>query len=96
MEFKELLKSDQRLVILRSLYEMSGYEANESILDECLDTYGHKISRDAVRVHLAWLEEQDLIELRDVSGCKVARLTMRGSDCATGQAIVPGVKRPRA
>lgn len=44
MGFKELLKEDQRLVILRSLHDMTGYEANESILDSCLDTYGHKIS----------------------------------------------------
>ncbi|MEF1255986.1 VpaChn25_0724 family phage protein [Vibrio sp. M260112] len=96
MAFKDLLKEDQRLVILRSLYEMAGYEANESILDSCLDAYGHKISRDAVRTHLYWLQEQDLIGLREVAGCQIATLTGRGEDVATGQAIVPGVKRPRA
>ncbi|EOV1090641.1 ArsR family transcriptional regulator [Vibrio fluvialis] len=96
MSFKELLTEDQRLVILRSLHEMAGYEANESIIDSCLDAYGHKISRDMVRNHLAWLEEQGLITLRDVGGCQVARLTGRGEDVATGQAQVPGVKRPRA
>lgn len=96
MSFKELLQEDQRLVILRSLHEMAGYEANESIIDSCLDAYGHKISRDMVRNHLAWLDEQGLITLRDVGGCQVARLTGRGEDVATGQAQVPGVKRPRA
>ncbi|ELL9331488.1 ArsR family transcriptional regulator [Vibrio fluvialis] len=96
MSFKELLTEDQRLVILRSLHEMAGYEANESIIDSCLDAYGHKISRDMVRNHLAWLEEQGLLTLRDVGGCQVARLTGRGEDVATGQARVPGVKRPRA
>ncbi|EPB6723269.1 ArsR family transcriptional regulator [Vibrio fluvialis] len=96
MSFKELLQEDQRLVILRSLHEMAGYEANESIIDSCLDAYGHKISRDMVRNHLAWLEEQGLLTLRDVGGCQVARLTGRGEDVATGQAQVPGVKRPRA
>lgn len=96
MSFKELLTEDQRLVILRSLHEMAGYEANESIIDSCLDAYGHKISRDMVRNHLAWLDEQGLITLRDVGGFQVARLTGRGEDVATGQAQVPGVKRPRA
>ncbi|MGL4829886.1 MAG: VpaChn25_0724 family phage protein [Vibrio sp.] len=96
MSFKELLQEDQRLVILRSLHEMHGYEANESIVDSCLDAYGHKISRDAVRTHLFWLQEQGLVSLRDVGGCQVARLTGRGEDVATGQAVVPGVKRPRA
>ncbi|AGF90989.1 hypothetical protein VPQG_00016 [Vibrio phage VBpm10] len=96
MGFKELLKEDQRLVILRSLHDMTGYEANESILDSCLDTYGHNISRDAVRTHLSWLEEQGLISIRTVLDCQVAKLTGRGEDVAIGQAIVPGVKRPRA
>jgi repressor of nif and glnA expression len=96
MSFKSLLTEDQRLVILRSLHEMQGYEANESIVDSCLDAYGHNISRDQVRVHLAWLEEQGLITLRQVSDCQIARLTGRGEDVATGQANVPGVKRPRA
>ncbi|ARR08655.1 hypothetical protein Vc3S01_A0682 [Vibrio campbellii] len=75
---------------------MDGYEANESILDSCLDAYGHKISRDAVRTHLAWLEEQSLITIRTVAECQIATLTGRGEDVATGQARVPGVKRPRA
>lgn len=96
MSFHELLTADQRLVILRSLHEMNSYEANESIIDSCLDAYGHKVSRDTVRNLMAWLEEQGLVTLRDVSGCQVARLTGRGEDVATGQANVPGVKRPRA
>ncbi|EJL6420083.1 ArsR family transcriptional regulator [Vibrio cholerae] len=96
MSFKEILTEDQRLVILRSLHEMHGYEANESIIDSCLDAYGHKISRDVVRTHLFWLQEQGLVSLRDVGDCQIARLTGRGEDVATGQAVVPGVKRPRA
>jgi repressor of nif and glnA expression len=96
MAFKDLLQQDQRLLILRSLNDMAGYEANESIIDSCLDAYGHKISRDAVRTHLAWLEEQGLVNVREVAGCQIATLTQRGEDVATGQAVVPGVKRPRA
>lgn len=94
--FKTLLTEDQRLVILRSLLEMQGYEANDSIIDSCLETYGHNISRDLVRSHLSWLAEQGLITLRNVDDCHIARLTGRGEDVAKGQATVPGVKRPRA
>ncbi|WP_447077687.1 VpaChn25_0724 family phage protein [Shewanella algae] len=95
MSFKTLLIEDQRLVILRSLMEMHGYEANESIIDSCLDAYGHKVSRDQVRSHLSWLDEQGLVTVRNIQECQIARLTSRGEDVATGQAIVPGVKRPR-
>ena len=90
-----ILQEDRRLVILRSLNEMAGYEANESIINQCLEQYAHNVSRDVVRSELAWLEEQQLINLRDVSGYMVAKLTARGADAATGKATVPGVKKPR-
>lgn len=92
---REFVVSDQRLLILRSLREMAGYSANESILDSCLETYGHNISRDAVRTHMRWLEEQGLVNVENVGGCLVAKLTGRGDDVATGQAVVDGVKKPR-
>ncbi|EHR39612.1 hypothetical protein [Alishewanella jeotgali] len=95
MAMQRIMQEDRRLVILRSLNELAGYEANESIINQCLEAYGHNISRDAVRVELAWLEEQQLLTLRDVSGYMVARLNSRGADVATGKATVPGVKKPR-
>ncbi|EIJ6701603.1 ArsR family transcriptional regulator [Serratia marcescens] len=92
---REILDSDQRLVILRSLVEC-GDSANESVLQTCLQAYGHRISRDVVRTHLAWLAEQRLVSLSDVAGCYVAAITGRGDDVANGLAVVPGVKKPRA
>lgn len=86
MSFKELLTEDQRLVILRSLHEMHGYEANESIIDSCLDAYGHKISRDVVRTHLFWLQEQGLVSLRDVA---IAKLRASLAVVKTWQRVKP-------
>ncbi|MCL7726146.1 hypothetical protein [Actinobacillus pleuropneumoniae] len=94
MSLKELITQDQRLVILRSLVD-AGFNANESILDDCLKVYGHKVSRDLVRNHLNWLEEQGLVQidrLRD--GFMVAQITQYGLDVANGEAFVNGVKRP--
>lgn len=93
---KNIFHQDQRLVILRSLSEAGGYDANESILDDCLAMYGHKISRDLVRNHLSWLEEQGLVTLERLeSGFMIAKITQRGLDVANGEAVVNGVKRPR-
>lgn len=91
---RDLLASDRRLVLLRSLTEC-GNSANESVLQTCLEAYGHRMSRDAVQTELAWLDEQRLIRLSDVSGCYVAEITGRGVDVAAGLATVPGVKKPR-
>ena len=92
---RDIFTQDQRLVILRSLAD-AGYDANESILDDCLTLYGHKISRDLVRNHLNWLEEQGLVKIERLSGgFMVAKITQRGLDVANGEAVVDGVKRPR-
>lgn len=91
---KNIFTKDQRLVILRSLVE-AGYDANESILDDCLALYGHKISRDLVRTHLNWLEEQGLVKIERLdNGFMIATITQRGVDVANGEAVVDGVKRP--
>ena len=95
MSMMELLDADRRLVILRSLVDVGG-EANESILNDCLDAYGHRISRDQVRTHINWLAEQGLVTVEMVGSYMVARLTGRGQDAAEGRATVPGVKKPRA
>ncbi|BAN97870.1 VpaChn25_0724 family phage protein [Symbiopectobacterium sp. Eva_TO] len=91
----DILTQDQRLVIVRSLNEYHG-ELNESVLQDCLDAYGHKVSRDRVRVLLAWLAEQDLLRLDTLpGGYLVAHLSGRGQEVAEGRATVPGVKKPR-
>lgn len=95
MALKELLQQDRRLVIVRVLNEMPGYEANDSIINSALDAYGHNVSRDLVLSELHWLQEQGLLNLRDLAGTQVARITQRGIDVAKGQATHPGVKRPR-
>jgi Fe2+ or Zn2+ uptake regulation protein len=95
MSLRDLLEEDRRLVILRSLVEIGG-EANESILNDCLDAYGHRVSRDQVRTLITWLAEQGLIIVETVGSYMVASLTGRGQDAAEGRATVPGVKKPRA
>lgn len=91
---KELLDADQRLVMLRSLVDAGG-EANESILQDCLDVFGHRVSRDQVRTHITWLAEQGLVAIENVGSYMVANLTGRGQDVAEGRSTVPGVKKPR-
>ncbi len=91
---KDLLDADQRLVILRSLVDAGG-EANESILQDCLDVFGHRVSRDQVRTHITWLAEQGLVVVENIGSYMVAQLTGRGQDVAEGRSTVPGVKKPR-
>ena len=93
--YTELLDSDRRLVILRSLEEDAGYTLNESVLHSILEAMGHRVSRDRVRTDMEWLAEQGLVTTHEVVSVKVATITGRGADVACGRATVPGVKRPR-
>lgn len=92
--FAEVMREDQRLVILRLLHESNSYTLNSSILTTALAHLGHEISRDQVKTHLAWLGEQELVSLEEVvPGLLVARLSERGQEVVIGRASVPGVKR---
>lgn len=95
-KFADYLREDMRLVILRLLSELPQYKANSSVLVAALDQYGHSPSRDQVKTELAWLAEQGLVSCDDLGPVRVATLTERGSDVASGRAVVPGVKRPGA
>lgn len=94
MSYKDIVSADQRLVILRFLVEMNG-QANDSVLQKVLASFGHSISRDKVKTHLHWLNEQELLTIETVLSTEVASITGRGEDVATGRAKVPGVGAPR-
>jgi Fe2+ or Zn2+ uptake regulation protein len=91
--FADLMNQDRRLVILRLLAEANS-EANESLLQIALERFGHRVSRDQARGDLAWLKEQGLVEVDEIAGLMIARLTQRGFECANGIVTVPGVRRP--
>lgn len=83
-----------RLCILRSLSEVTGHQANSSILTDIVNDFGLPCSRDFIETQLAWLEEQQLVRLeRPIATVTVVHLTKRGLDAAEGKALVPGVKR---
>lgn len=94
MAYKDVIVADQRLVILRFLEENNG-SGNDSICQKVLQTYGHKVSRDQVKTHFNWLNENGLIDIESVLSTDVATLTGRGHDVAQGNARQPGVGVPR-
>lgn len=94
MAMHVVLSEDQRLCLLRSLNDCGG-NANDSVLQDCLDLYGHNVSRDMIKTHLTWLEEQGVVTIEDLAGCYVATLTQRGYEHVEGRTVIPGVKRAR-
>jgi repressor of nif and glnA expression len=92
--YDDVVRQHRRCSMLRFLADITGNEANDSLLRDVLDQHGLACSRDAVRVEIAWLEEQGLVTVVDIAGIKIATATERGIDAGLGRAIVPGVKRP--
>jgi len=95
MAISKIIVSHQRLVVLRLLSEVPGYDLNDSIIQDGLDRYGLDISRDALRAQLEWLEELGLVTLEKLGSTYIATLTGRGGDVACGRATVSGIKKPR-
>jgi len=95
MSFTDLKNEHIRLTVLQLLAQDPGYDLNESILLTLVNEFGHQVSRDALRTHLAWLAEQGLLTVKVVgANLQLAKLTTRGDDAAHGRASIPGVKRP--
>ena len=92
---RELFRSNQRIMILQAIEQDADYSLSNEMLQRALKSVGHAVSVVAVDGHLDWLEERDLVSVRDVgSGIRVAKLTRHGLDVAHGDAQVTGVDRP--
>ncbi|WP_028574348.1 VpaChn25_0724 family phage protein [Desulfonatronovibrio hydrogenovorans] len=91
MGYQETITKNRRLEILRLLAETPGYEAGQGMIYQALPVAG---SFDQVAGDLDWLEEQQLVKISSPGGYRIARITQRGLDVATGKSRVTGVARP--
>lgn len=86
-----LFASDRRGLVLKLLAQSGGLAANEHLLQSALRSFGHDVSRDCIRADLAWLQEQGLITIQEVSALYIAKLSQRGLDVAAVRVKHPGV-----
>jgi hypothetical protein len=92
--FDKEQREDRRLTILLYLSAAPGGKANSFIVQRILRKFGHDIGYDRVMTETAWLGEQGLVQVEELPGMVVARITPRGRDVAAGSVIVPGVAEP--
>jgi hypothetical protein len=67
MSLAQIHAEDRRLIILRSLDE-SGYHANETVLKQVTEQFGHAPSRDLIRSDLLYLTEHSLVRCPRTAG----------------------------
>ncbi len=92
LDYRDTMAEDQRLLILQILQGEPDQTADSGRLRQRLTALRHQPSSDQLSAHLAWLDEARLITLVGVH-VRIARLTVRGEDVATGRAHHPGVAR---
>ena len=83
----------RRLCILQVLADSNAYATSEDVLLQELDSRGHRISFDRLRTDIAWLHEQQVVQLKTGPLWGIY-LTQTGLDSALGRMWTPGVKRP--
>lgn len=86
----------RRLSILKHLERSSEFTSNASILIDVVRGVGITTTEAQMRAALAWLSEQELIEMVDHGHVVIATATVRGAEVALGHVTHPGVKRPTA
>jgi DNA-binding transcriptional ArsR family regulator len=91
MSFNRRVTERRRLDILLLLAESPEYETSQMMIYQALPVAS---SADAISADLAWLEEQGLVTLHNVSSITLARITQRGLDVAQGRSRCPGVAKP--
>ena len=96
MTNKNVFREDRRLRLLCLMRDDPAYQVNLFVAQDALKAmYAHPISMDALISECEWLAELGLLEISDLSGIKVIKLTQRGLDVAQGNTFVSGVRRPR-
>jgi len=94
-EWQETLDKDRRRVLITLLGSSNDYSANAGLLQTACAGFGHAVSADRISTDLAWLQEQGPVDLTDIGGMTLARLTGRGVDCANGAVHLDGIARKR-
>lgn len=95
MSYRDHLRADRRLCILRALDEQTDVTLNETILSRVCESYGHRVGRDVIRADLRWLDEVGAVTVSEVGDYLVARLTGRGEDHVQRRTAIDGIARPR-
>ena len=91
----DIFAPNRRMVMLNGMEQDNDYSLSNEMLQRLLNTWGHGVSRDDVDREITWLKDRELVTVEDLgSGVRVATLTRRGLDVATGHARVEGVERP--
>lgn len=95
MSLAQIQSEDRRLIMLRALDE-SGFHANETVLKQVTEQFGHQPSRDVIRGDLTFLAENNLVRLEKLPAQSgeiwIAHLLTAGQEVSKGR-VYPGVAR---
>ncbi|GAV21475.1 prophage CP4-57 integrase [Mariprofundus micogutta] len=85
----------RRLSILQAVAASHAFTTNEAALQPMLESNGYYLSFDRLRTDLAWLYEQQAIDLK-AGALWGIYLTQFGFDAVHGRMWIPGIKRAEA
>ncbi|TCR70509.1 hypothetical protein [Bosea sp. BK604] len=94
MSMDLLIRTEARLIVLRTLEEQPDGRLNSELLRVNLEAFGITKSRDWVHDELNWLQEMGAVRVVEAGSVRVATLTAKGSDHVNRRVVIEGVKRP--
>lgn len=92
MTLQQLQTEDHRRSALWFLLYDSDYELSDTMLQQCFEMQRKSISSDQLKTQIAWLCEQGLTTVSNISGISSVALTDRGLEVAKGMVRAVGVR----
>lgn len=94
MSYQEAIDEEMRLCLLKALYDMHDYQANDSVLKRIADASAFNRSRQNIVSQLKVLEDVGAVALDQRENATIATLTEKGRDHVERRIELTGVQRP--
>jgi len=91
---REEAAKEQRLLILRALFDAPAREMNDAMVQAALNFRAHRLGIDRVRILLSWLRDAGCVVIEDLDRYWVVTLTPLGAEVVRVETVLPGIAHP--
>lgn len=92
-DYKQLVRLEARLIILKALAAQDDERMNSSMLRDEVAAFGIDRTREWIHEELKWMSAMDVIIVHELHGIKIAQLTEKGARHLRGAETVEGIRR---
>ena len=93
-DFARKVDEEARLIVLRALAVMPSGILTDNVINDELERFGHRRSRDWLHTQIDKLADIGAVEVRQEGSVRVVAILAAGLDHVDRRAFLTGVRRP--